>query len=228
MNTRWSSRRGGLCCFVGHRLETLREREAGPHRAREQVQDVRKLGLEVPQALLPATVQERDGKHRDQHDQDQRGRGPSQEHAEEQAEKHRGEVDEQRLGWAQREIGLFERVLGAFEESGAIGDAAGDADHPLHHLALGHVLVGLLALERVFDLLGRVGRELTQSLLDRRPRAPLDEDHRDAEPEHPDGRQHGEDEDRGVGCRERHRVAPRRPTVVGWLLANSDGSSEMP
>ena len=40
-----------------------------------------------------------------------------------------GEVEEQRFGRAQRQVGLLERVLGPGQQPGAVGEPAGEADH---------------------------------------------------------------------------------------------------
>ena len=52
------------------------------------------------------------------------------------------EVEEQGFGWAERQVGPLERVFGARQEAGTVGEPAGEADHPLQDRGLGEDLVG--------------------------------------------------------------------------------------
>ena len=119
-NTRCSSRRVGSDGFLGDLLEALGEGEAGAHRAGEEVQHVRQLRLELAQATLRAAARRHaTGPMTASHGQHERRRDGEQQRRASEDHEDAAEVEEQRLGRAQREVGLLELVLDTVEQPDA-------------------------------------------------------------------------------------------------------------
>ena len=140
---------------LGHllrdRLHALHERVAGPERAGEELQHVGELRLEL---LLAPLGQEVEDGRREQRHQD-RARSPTKKPLEDEQHDaehgHPGDVDEDRLGRAEREVGLLEPLLDLLEEALALGEVLGDLDGPLEQRGLREarlvlVLLGLPAV----------------------------------------------------------------------------------
>ena len=142
VNTRCSSRRVGSAASFATDSRPWANEKPGSHRAGEQVQRVGELDLELAEALLAPAVQRGDREDGGGDDEDQREPEREQQDAEQRDHEHAGEVEEQRFGRTQRQVGLLERVFGARQQTGAVGEPAGEADHPLQDRGLGEDLVG--------------------------------------------------------------------------------------
>ena len=224
--------------LLGDRLEALHEREAGAHRARRAGSACRAAGARTCGRRFAASAMEHaDGITARDRGEDQRQAGRKHQEAEDRGStKTTGEVEEERLGRAERQVGLLERVLDAGRAAPARSARRPvKPTMPLHRprsrRALGSAVASGSTPRRVGAL---AAPKSADALLELAPAVARHEEQRQRRSASTRGRdEHGEDD--AASCRRRHRRCDvgrahrsAADVAANGSPVNSAGSSEMP